>query len=526
MQLGYGRATVKRWEAGETAPSADAEAALLALCREKSLLRGFTQGPLRGEVVTSSWLSDLLAAARLHGGDGRPWTPPETATSPPTTQYALSGEVAIAYQVFGAGPLDVVVTPGLVSHRELDWEHLGAVRFFERLASFARVIVFDKRGQGMSDRVPTATLEERIDDIRAVMDAAGSRRAALFGRSEGGPMNILFAATYPERTTALVLYGTFGRAQRASDYPFGPEPGPLQAWSDHVRRTWGTVDPSFLQVVGPSDAGDPAQQAWWARYQRISISPGDFIALGRMNATIDVRDVLPAIRVPTLVLHRTGDRAVEVGRGRHLAGSIPGARLVELPGDDHLPWLGDVDGITDAVEEFLTGTSHAPGANEVDTVLTTILCTALVAPGKWLTTTGSEPWRRLLWSHDALVRRELARYRGREAEMAGGAVLATFDGPARAVRCACAVRDAVRSLGLELRIGVHTGEVELRGDGVAGPAVQLGAALAALAAPGEVLVSGTVTDLVASSGLQFVERGMQPLEGIPGHWRLFSVQEE
>ena len=329
-------------------------------------------------------------------------------------------------------------------------------------------------------------------------------------------MSILFAATYPERTRALVLYGAYARAGRAVHHRFGAPAEQLPQQFDHVRQTWGTPDSGFLEVYGPSAAGDPAQREWWARHQRISASPGAVIALMRMNADIDVHQVLPAIRVPTLVLHRTGDRLIEISQDRHLAEHIPGARFLELPGVDHLPWLGDVDGITGAVEEFLTGTPQAP---EVDRVLTTVLHTEIVSPRR----PGDACRRRLPASPDALVRRELARYRGREISIVGDGYLATFDGPTRAVRCACGIRDAARSLGLEVRAGVHSGEVEPRGDGVTGVAVEISARVMRRAGPGEVLVSGTVTDLVAGSGLQFTERGTCRLEGVPGQWRLFTV---
>jgi pimeloyl-ACP methyl ester carboxylesterase len=521
MQLGYGRSTVKRWEAGEAVPAADAEAALIALCHEKGLFRAFAQGPLSGVCTTPEWLSDLLSSARLDGGHAQPPAPPDHG-SPPTVQYALSGQVAIAYQALGAGPLDLIVTPGFISHRELEWEHPGAVHFYKRLATFARVIVFDKRGTGMSDRVAVATLEERIDDIRAVMDAADSQRAALLGMSEGGSMAILFAATYPERTTALLLYGTFARFLRAADYPIGsPAETRLQSIDD-LQRTWGTLDPGFLQEYGPSVAEDPEQREWWARYLRISASPGAVLALRQMNAQIDIRPVLPAVRVPTLVLHRKGDRAVEISRGRHLAEAIAGAQFVELTGVDHLPWHGDVDGIADAVAGFLTDTRVA--GDEVDTVLTTVLCTALIDPHERGAATAGVQRRRSPASLDALVRRELAHYRGRAVRVSETDTVATFDGPSRAIRCACALRKAARSLGLTMRAGVHTGEVSLRDGDVVGPAMEISAAVAALAQPGEVLVSGTVTDLVAGSGLQFAERGTFPLTGIPGHWQLFAVQ--
>ena len=439
---------------------------------------------------------------------------------PPTTQYALSGDVAIAYQVFGSGPLDLVITPGAVSHVELQWENRHAARFLERLARFARVLIFDKRGTGMSDRVATGTLEERMDDVRAVMDAAGSERAALFGVSEGGPLSILFAATYPARTQALLLFGTFARIGRGPDYPFGRPREEIMPLYDQLVRTWGEPNPAFLESATPSLADDPELLVWWAKYLRVSASPGAFFALMRMNLDIDVRHVLPSIHVPTLVLHRTGDRVVEIGRGRHLAEHIADATFVELPGTDHFSFVGDTDAIVDEVEEFLTGTRHAP---EVDRVLTTVLFTDIVGSTARAAALGDHAWGELNARHYTLARRELARYRGREVNTAGDGFFATFDGPARAVRCAAALRDAVRPLGLEVRAGLHTGEVELHGDQVSGLAVHIGARVGALAGAGEVLVSSTVKDLVAGAGITFEDRGGQVLKGVPGEWRLFAV---
>jgi pimeloyl-ACP methyl ester carboxylesterase len=440
----------------------------------------------------------------------------------PETRYAKSGDVSIAYQVVGDGPLDVVFVMGWVSHLDLFWEEPSFARFLTRLASFSRLILFDKRGTGLSDRVPTErlpTLEERMDDVRAVMDAVGSERAALVGVSEGAPMCTLFAATYPERTTALVMLGGYARRIRGDDHPWAPTVEERHAYVEELGRTWG--DPVGLDVRMPSLAHDERVRRWWATYLRMSASPGAVAALTRMNMDTDVRHVLPSIRVPTLVVHRRGDRLLPVENARYLAANIPGARYAELPGDDHLPFAGDQDAILDEVEEFLTGVRRGP---EPDRVLATVLFTDIVGSTERAVRMGDREWRALLNRHHDLVRRELRSWRGDEIDTAGDGFLATFDGPGRAVRCACAIRDGVRALGVEIRAGVHTGEVELRGDNVAGIAVHIGARVAALAAPGEVLVSSTVKDLVAGSGIAFEERGAHALKGIPGEWQLFAVR--
>jgi pimeloyl-ACP methyl ester carboxylesterase len=438
------------------------------------------------------------------------------------TRYALSGDVSIAYQVFGSGPLDLVVTPGAWSHLEVQWERPEYARFMQRLASFARVITYDKRGTGLSDRVSTATLEERMDDVRAVMDAAGSQRAALFGISEGGPLSILFAATYPDRTQALILYGTFARFTRSFDYPFRQSREEVLSGLDQRRLTWGQVESAHrsLNLVAPSVAGDHDILEWWLRFGRLAVSPGAAVALSRMNLDLDVRHVLPVIRVQALVLGRTDDGLVAIECVRDLAERIPGARLVELPGIDHITYFGDSDAVVDEVEEFLTGVRHVP---EPDRVLATILFTDIVGSTEQAVALGDHRWSDLKQAHHAVVRRELGRFRGQEIDTAGDGFFATFDGPARAVRCAQAVRDGVRPLGLQIRAGLHTGEVELQGSGVTGIAVHIGARVAAQAGPSEVLVSSTVKDLVAGSGLSFEERGSHALKGVPGEWRLFAA---
>lgn len=435
----------------------------------------------------------------------------------PETHYAKSGDVNIAYQVVGDGPRDLVLVPGFVSHLDNDWDEPRSAHLLERLASFSRLIRFDKRGTGLSDRPGgLPDLETRIDDVRAVMDAAGSERAALFGYSEGGPMSCLFAATHPDRTTALVLYGTYAkRVDPDDDYPWVATGEQRQAYADQIEREWGFE--SDLGTMAPN--ADAALTAWWRARARASASPGAARALIVMNSRIDVRHVLPTIRVPTLVLHRSGDRDSRVEEGRYVADRIPGARFVELAGNDHIPWI-DADQIVDEVEEFLTGVRPGP---EPDRVLATVLLTDIVGSSERAAEIGDRRWRELLEAHHALVRRELARWRGHEVDTAGDGFLATFDGPARAIRCACAIRDGLHALSLEIRAGLHTGECEIIGGKVGGIAVHTAARVAARAAPGEVLVSGTVRDLIAGSGIELEDRGVHALKGIPGEWPLLAV---
>jgi pimeloyl-ACP methyl ester carboxylesterase len=437
------------------------------------------------------------------------------------TEYARSGNLHIAYQVLGRGPLDLVYVPGWVSHVELAWEEPALARFFHRLASFSRLILFDKRGTGLSDRVPTeapATLDERMDDVRAVLEAVGSQRAAIFGNSEGGNMSVLFAATHPERTVALVTFGIFAKRLFSPDYPWAPTPEQRERAYELVEREWGRdMD---LADLAPTVAGNEPFKQRLATYFRRSASPGAAVALLRMNTLIDVREVLPAIRVPTLILHRTGDRDTNVEEGRWIASRISGARFVELPGHDHLPWVGDQDAVLDEVEEFLTGVRRGP---DPDRILATVLFTDIAGSTELAARLGDRAWRELLEMHHLLVRKELVRFRGREVDTAGDGFLALFDGPTRAMRCALAIRDAVRHLGMEIRAGVHTGEVEVEGDKVRGIAVHAGARVAAAAKAGEVLVSGTVKDLAAGSGIQLSERGRHALKGVPGEWHLFAA---
>jgi pimeloyl-ACP methyl ester carboxylesterase len=439
----------------------------------------------------------------------------------PETRYARSGKVNIAYQVTGEGPLDLVYVPGWVSHVELAWEEPTLASFLGRLASFSRLITFDKRGTGLSDRVPDdqlPTLEQRMDDLRAVMDAAGSQRAALFGVSEGGNMSILFAATYPERTAALVTFGCFAKRGWSPDYPWAPTPESRELEYAQLEREWGKL--MDLSHLTPSKMNDAEFVRRLATYLRRSASPSAAVALLRMNTQIDIRAVLPAIAVPTLVVHRTDDHDVNVEEGRWMAARIPGARFVELPGDDHLPWVGDQDAVLDEVQEFLTGVRRA---REVDRVLATLLFTDIVGSTEHLARVGDKAWRGLLGRHHGMVRKEFAAFRGREVNTAGDGFFATFDGPARAVRCALRVQDGARELGIAVRAGLHTGEVELVGDNVAGLAVHIGARICALAEGDQTLVSSTVKDLVSGSGLRFKDRGVHALKGVPGEWRLYAA---
>jgi pimeloyl-ACP methyl ester carboxylesterase len=436
----------------------------------------------------------------------------------PETRYAKSGDVNIAYQVVGDGPFDLVYVPGWISNIELMWEVSSHARLLERLASFSRLILFDKRGTGMSDPVPLdhlPTLEQRMDDVRAVMEAAGSEHAAIFGTSEGGLMSVLFAATYPERTRALVVGAIYAKRLWSPDYPWAPTPEARAAEIEEVERTWaGEMDISSL-----APSADEAFKREAVSYLRRSASPGAAVALLRMNSQIDVREVLPTIRVPTLVLQRVGDLDVKVEEARWISSQIPGAKYVELPGDVHLIWGGDVDEVVDEVEEFLTGTRSA---HPSDRVLATVMFTDIVGSTEHAAELGDRRWRDLLGRHHALVRRQLALFRGSEVDTAGDGFFATFDGPARAIRCACAIRDGVRVLGIEVRAGLHTGECELIGDKVGGIAVHTGARVPGAAGAGEVLATRTVKDLVAGSGIEFEDRGEHDLKGV-GSWRLYSV---
>jgi class 3 adenylate cyclase len=433
----------------------------------------------------------------------------------PVTRYAKSGDVHIAYQVFGGGPVDVVAVLGFVSNIETFWEQPDLVRWMQRVGSYARCVMFDKRGTGMSDRVSELPgMDQRMDDIRAVMDAAGISRAALSGFSEGGPLAALFAATYPDRCHALVLYGAFARFSS-----WIPTDEAFDSLLGYIDQGWGSGE--SLPYFAPSRQNDPVFKNWWGRFERLGGSPSSVADLMRMNRQIDVSGIVSAIRVPTLVIHRTGDVTVNVEGGRFLAANIPGARYIELPGIDHLQFVGDnAAEIADLIGEFLTG-SRAPVA--ADTVLSTVLFTDIVGSTEKAAALGDRRWRDLLDNHHATVRRNILRFRGREIKTTGDGFFAAFDGPARAVRCACALADEIRPLGIEVRAGLHTGECEVMGDDYGGIAVHIGARVAASAGPGEVLVSSTVKDLVAGSGLRFSDLGMRTLKGVPDEWRLFAV---
>jgi class 3 adenylate cyclase len=434
-------------------------------------------------------------------------------------RYAKSGDVHIAYRIFGDGPRDLVLIPGTLSHAELYWEFPSIEYLLKRFTSFARVIVFDKRGQGLSDRVGEQTLEERIGDVKAVMDAAGSERAAIFGWSEGGSMSLMFSATYPERTSALAVCGSYASMKAE---PWALPADMQELFLGIVEKHWG--EGILVPINAPSRSNDEVFLRWFGRLERATASPGAILALFRANYEIDVRHLLPSIRVPTLVLHRVGDKTIPVGCGRYLAEHIPGAKYVELPGDDHLLQAYEqdlLDRVIDEIEEFFTGTRQRP---EPDRVLATVMFSDIVGSTQRASELGDNRWRALLESWYAVMRKELAAFRGREVDTAGDGLLATFDGPARAIRCACSMRDRVRALGLQVRTGLHTGECELTGDSVVGIAVHIGARVAAVAAPDEVLVSSTVKDLVAGSGLKFGDRGAHSLKGVPEEWRLFAVQ--
>jgi len=445
----------------------------------------------------------------------------QTSEIPPKTQYTRGGDLHIAYQVVGEGPLDLVYVPGWVSHVELAWEEPTLARFLRRLASFSRLIMFDKRGTGLSDRVPNdklPTLEERVDDLRAVMDAVGSEHAAVFGFSEGGNLSAFFAATYPERTKALALFGTFAKRIWSPDYPWAPKPEGREREYEAIEREWGELADVGHYV--PSKAGDEAFARRLATYFRRSASPGAALALLRMNTQLDIRHILPTIRVPTLVINRTGDRDANVEEGSWIARQIPSARFVELSGEDHLPWVGDQDAVVDEIQEFLTGARSVPESNRV---LATVLFTDIVDSTEHAARVGDRAWRDLLDVHHALVRKELTRFRGREIKTVGDAFIATFDGPARALLCACTIRDGVAQLGIEIRAGVHTGEIELAGSDIGGIAVHIAARVIAAAGRSEVLVSSTVKDLAAGSGISFSDCGSRVLKGVPGEWHLFAV---
>jgi pimeloyl-ACP methyl ester carboxylesterase/DNA-binding CsgD family transcriptional regulator len=437
-------------------------------------------------------------------------------------KYARSGDVNIAYQAVGDGPIDLVLVLGWISHLKYVWELPAMAAFLNRLASFSRLILFDKRGCGMSDRVhPLPTMEQRMDDVRAVMDAAGSQKAALLGISEGGVMSALFAATYPERTVALIIDGSYPSALRRPGYPWGMTEEKLETNIATVRDIWPRV--AGMEGYAPSQVDNPEVATWWATFRQMSASPGDAADLLRMNCLIDIRDILPAIRVPTLIVLARGDRVAPIEAGRYFAEHIPNARLLELESDDHWPYFGDADLVIGEVQELLTGgrTSPAP-----ETMLATVLCTNVTQAGAHAVWLGDKRWNELVDRHHAVVRKTLARYAGREIEASEHGVTAVFDGTARAVRCALDVRDELLDLGLRIRAGVHAGECEVHGGRPRGVALQVASNVMGTAQPGEVLVSSTVKDLVVGSGLEFAERGGREFAGVPGSWSLYAAGPE
>ena len=438
--------------------------------------------------------------------------PAPPASEIPPTRYTRSGDVNIAYQVIGDGPLDLVFVMGWVSHLEYFWTEPSFAKFLRRLAGFSRVILFDKRGTGMSDRVSIGrlpTLEQRMDDVRAVMDAVGSQRAALCGVSEGGAMAALFAATYPERTAALVMIGAYARRLRDASYPWGPTEAEREEFLKEIELHWG--GPVGLEERAPSIAANPDFRRWWAAYLRTAASPGAAVALTRMNSEADIRSVLPLIRVPTLVAHRTGDRCLNVEEGRYIANRIPGAEFVELPGDDHLPFVGDQDAILDEVEEFLTGARNSP---RPEPILATLLSASFQ-----LLRDDYRPMARLWQRLRDHVDRELEWYRGRESSQAGHSLLASFDGPARAIRGACAIAHHAASLGIRMRAGIHIGECEITSYGIRGAAVEIARRITTYSRTDEILVSSTVRDLVPGSGIRF-----QRKEETVGNERFMDLQ--
>lgn len=433
----------------------------------------------------------------------------------PETHYALSGDVNIAYQLMGDGPIDIILVPGVVSHVEFLHELPGYTAFLRRLSSFARVVTFDKRGQGLSDRMSGApSLEQRMDDVRAIMDEIGSRRAALMGFSEGCPMGVLFAATYPERVSHLALFGGFARAADRM---------PTDVWEASLverTRNWGTGE--MLKTVAPSQATSPDAISQFGKFQRLSSTPGAFKTILTLNRQIDVTSILPTVRVPTLVLHRQADAQVTAPHGRNLAAQIPGAKYIEYPGRDHLFWTGDTEAVLGDIEEFITGHRDST-STDLERVLATVLFTDIVESTRSAARVGDLRWRQLLDSHDQLARQMVEKHRGNLVKSTGDGILATFDGPGRAVRCALSFGTAAQQIGLPLRAGLHTGEIELRGRDIGGIAVHAAARVMAQSGSNEVLVSRVVTDLVAGAGLKFAERGSFELKGLPGRWDLFAA---
>jgi class 3 adenylate cyclase len=439
----------------------------------------------------------------------------------PKTRYARSDDVCIAYQVTGEGPTDIIWAPGTMSHLDLDWENPNKALFLERLGGFARLIRFDKRGNGLSDRpINMATLEERTDDIRAVMDAVGIESAHLFGLSEGGSMSCLFAATYPRRTNSLLLWGAQACWVATDDHPWGQTRAEHDQMLETIQDDWPSHEYLTGAGAGLGNAA-PAVIEFATRYMRAAASPSAVRAYEKMNGEIDTRPVLSAIRAPTMVMNRTGDPCANVNAARDMASRIPGARFKEYPGDSHSPYLPDMDVVLADIQEFVTGTRPADSG---DRVLATVLFLDIVGSTDRAADIGDAAWRNVLDLYFSVVRKELARFRGKEIDTAGDGFFATFDGPARAVRCALAVALAVKQVGIDVRAGVHTGECEIMGERVGGIAVHIGARIMAKAPSGSVLVSATVKDLVSGSGITFTDFGTQELRGVPGEWKLYAAR--
>jgi class 3 adenylate cyclase/pimeloyl-ACP methyl ester carboxylesterase len=475
------------------------------------------EGSVAGEAGTGDPGEDL---ARRLARVGRDLERNATVSgSVPETRYARSGRLSIAYQIVGEGP-DLLFVPGSLSHVELGWETPATSLMYRRLSRFARMITFDKRGTGLSDRTTELpTLEQRMDDVRAVMDAADCETAAMVGISEGGPMTALFAATYPERVSVLVLWCTFARMAWAPDYPDGIDVQAGEEFCDHIEQSWGHG--RVWPLISVQDApDDEALRRRFARFERSAATPAMAAAANRFGLHIDARHVLSAISAPTLVVHRTGDPLVGLAHGRYLAEHIPRARFSAFPGDFHFSAIDNDQDILDEIEEFVTGTRPE---HEIDRVLKTLLFIDIVGSTERAVRMGDRRWRELLDAHDHAVRRELDRFGGREVNTSGDGFLASFDGPARAIRCALASSAKAHDMGLEIRAGLHTGECEARGDDLAGVAVHTGARVAALAGPSEVLVTSTVCDLVSGAGIEFRDRGRHALKGIPGEWQLLTV---
>jgi pimeloyl-ACP methyl ester carboxylesterase len=439
----------------------------------------------------------------------------------PETHYARAGEDHIAYQTVGDGPRDLIFMSAWFSHVDGRWDEPRFAAMLRRVATMGRLIVFDKRGSGASDPLatPEPTWEDWADDIRAVMDAAGSERAAVIGVGDSGPLAILFAATQPHRVTSLILINTGARLVQGPDYPWGLRPDEVEAFLRRTRETWGTG--GIVDVFSPSGAADERYRQWWARYQRMGASPGRSTAMARLVFEVDVRNVLSTIHVPTLVIHRKDFRFFPVGLGRYLAEHIAGAKYVEVPGADGFVYLGDTDSILSEIEEFVTGTRPAP---QSDRVLATVLLTDMVGSTDLAARLGDQRWRAVLDTHDDIVRTQIEQFRGRLHRATGDGVLASFDGPARGVRCAQALRDLLHEAGIDIRSGLHAGEIELRGSEIGGIAVHIAARISAEAGAGEIFCSSTVKDLVTGSDLAFIDRGRRQLKGVPQEWQIYAVQ--